>query len=43
VDGTHTGEKNRAYRVLMGKFEGKNLLRQSRIGGGDNIKINFKN
>ena len=27
----------------MGKFEGKKLLRQSRIGGGNNIKIKFKN
>jgi hypothetical protein len=36
------GEKKIAYRILMGKPEGKRPLRRSRLTWMDNIKMNLK-
>jgi hypothetical protein len=36
------GEKRNAYRILVGKPEGKKLLGRSRRRWVDNIKIDFR-
>jgi hypothetical protein len=36
------GEKRNAYRILMGKPEGKRSLGRSRRRWGDNIKMNLR-
>jgi hypothetical protein len=36
------GEKRSAYRVLVGRPEGKRQLRRPRRGWEDNIKIYFR-
>jgi hypothetical protein len=38
----HTGEKRDAYRVLVGKPEGKRQLRKPRLKLEDNIKIDLQ-
>jgi hypothetical protein len=36
------GEKKNAYRILLGKPEGKRPLKRSRCGLEDTIKINLR-
>jgi hypothetical protein len=36
------GEKRNAYRILVGKPEGKRPLGRPRHGSGDNIKIDLR-
>jgi hypothetical protein len=36
------GEKRIAYRIFVGKPEGSRLLRGSRLGWMDNIKIDLR-
>jgi hypothetical protein len=38
---TRTGENRNTYRMLMGKPEGKNLLRRFDLKWEDNIKIDL--
>jgi hypothetical protein len=36
------GEKRNAYKILLGKPEGKRPLRRSRLRWVDNIKMNLR-
>jgi hypothetical protein len=36
------GKKRNAYRILMGKPEGRRPLRKPRSGWGDNIKMDLR-
>jgi hypothetical protein len=38
----HVGKKRNAYRILMGKFEGKRALERRRRRNKDDIKTNPK-
>jgi hypothetical protein len=40
--GEHVGEKSNAYRVLMGKYERKELLGRPWFRYEDNIKVNLE-
>jgi len=39
---SHMGQSRGAYRVLVGKSEGKRPLKRARLRWKDNIKMNLK-